>query len=219
MRTAQDEYACTRCGYKTKIKARMRRHLYYLKSICPGSKNNIELTDVIKEIILENRVYILPTQAELTRQDRIEKEKKKIEKEKEKEKIEKEKEKIEKEKDNTIINILTTAKDKSGMIYLNYTRACQNADENVFKFGKTHDLDERDSNYVKGNEMQFAVKVTDRHKCERIVRAYFKIEFEARRDYGYEYFEGDILEMVLAIKKVLADFIIETVIEFKYLID
>ena len=39
----------------------MRRHLYQKKKPCPKSMNVIELTDEIKETILRDRVYMIPT--------------------------------------------------------------------------------------------------------------------------------------------------------------
>jgi hypothetical protein len=38
----------------------MERHLYNLKKTCPGQRNTLELTDEIKQHILDNRVYIIP---------------------------------------------------------------------------------------------------------------------------------------------------------------
>ncbi len=53
-------YTCPRCNYHTKDKFNMRNHLYKRKKQCPGSKNDILLTDEIKEKILENRIYKIP---------------------------------------------------------------------------------------------------------------------------------------------------------------
>jgi hypothetical protein len=58
----KDNYLCIRCGFTTKIKNDIRRHFYNIKKICPAIKNNIELTDEIKEYILNNRIYIIPKQ-------------------------------------------------------------------------------------------------------------------------------------------------------------
>ena len=52
-------YECIRCGYKTHDKRLMRRHFYDRKKPCPGQINNIEMTDAIKECILDNKVYII----------------------------------------------------------------------------------------------------------------------------------------------------------------
>lgn len=56
----KDNYLCIRCGFNTKIKNDIRRHFYNLKKKCPAIKNNIELTDEIKEYILNNRIYFIP---------------------------------------------------------------------------------------------------------------------------------------------------------------
>lgn len=59
-RKAKVPYTCIRCSYNTANRTDMHKHLYNLKKICPGSENNIELTDVIKEHILQNRIYKIP---------------------------------------------------------------------------------------------------------------------------------------------------------------
>jgi hypothetical protein len=38
----------------------MNKHLYQLKKPCPGTKIVIELTDEIKQHILDNRIYKIP---------------------------------------------------------------------------------------------------------------------------------------------------------------
>lgn len=53
-------YSCIRCGYKTQRKSCMQKHLLVNKNMCPGSENDIELTDEIKQYIIENRVYHIP---------------------------------------------------------------------------------------------------------------------------------------------------------------
>lgn len=54
------DYECVRCGYKTKYKNNIRRHLFTTKKVCPALKNNIDLTDIIKDHIFANRHYIIP---------------------------------------------------------------------------------------------------------------------------------------------------------------
>lgn len=51
-------YECARCGYETKGKTSMRRHLYDGKNTCKALKRDINLTDEIKEYILENHAYV-----------------------------------------------------------------------------------------------------------------------------------------------------------------
>ena len=56
----KEDYQCCRCGYTTCQKGRIRRHLYQLKKQCPSLSNDIELTDEIKQYILDNRIYKIP---------------------------------------------------------------------------------------------------------------------------------------------------------------
>lgn len=60
MTIKRPEYTCYRCGYCSPKKDHMKRHLYDLKKQCPGIDNNIDLTDEIKECILDNRIYKPP---------------------------------------------------------------------------------------------------------------------------------------------------------------
>jgi len=62
----KDNYECPCCGYDTPKKHNMMNHLYHLKKPCPKSKNNIELTEEIKEHILKNRVYKLEPEKTVT---------------------------------------------------------------------------------------------------------------------------------------------------------
>lgn len=57
-------YTCFRCGYNTCIKNGMRKHLNR-KTMCPNI-NNCELTDNIKQTILDNRIYHAPKVSKIT---------------------------------------------------------------------------------------------------------------------------------------------------------
>lgn len=56
----KDDYTCPRCGYVTHQKSHMRNHLYKKIKSCPSTKNDIELTNEIKEHILANKIYKVP---------------------------------------------------------------------------------------------------------------------------------------------------------------
>ena len=58
--TRKPDYECPRCGYCTHHKTFMRKHLMSLKKPCPAARLTIELTDDIKQDILDNRVYHPP---------------------------------------------------------------------------------------------------------------------------------------------------------------
>ena len=55
-----EPYTCIRCNYSTERKNNMFYHLYKMKKTCPGTKNVIELTEEIKQHIMENRIYKIP---------------------------------------------------------------------------------------------------------------------------------------------------------------
>jgi len=55
------DYQCARCGYATRIKSNIKKHLYNVVKDCPVVLNDIELTDDVKEYILKNRVYRVQT--------------------------------------------------------------------------------------------------------------------------------------------------------------
>lgn len=54
-------FTCICCGYITSKKSSMRDHLYKKKTPCPKSQRDIDLTEEIKDYILQNRVYHIPT--------------------------------------------------------------------------------------------------------------------------------------------------------------
>ena len=54
------DYQCCRCGYTTHLKANMRKHLYQTKKTCPCILHQIELTEDVKQHIMDNRFYKPP---------------------------------------------------------------------------------------------------------------------------------------------------------------
>lgn len=56
--TKKPNYTCPRCGYHIEHKGSMRTHLYSLKKPCPALIKVMELTDDIREHVLENRIYL-----------------------------------------------------------------------------------------------------------------------------------------------------------------
>jgi c-di-GMP-related signal transduction protein len=63
--------------------------------------------------------------------------------------------------------------------------------------------------------MLCVLKVNNRHESENIIKIHFKKEFAQRKDYGTEYFQGDVFEMVILIKTILETNIIEITIDFQ----
>lgn len=54
-------FVCVRCGYETFHKSSMFNHFFKKKKNCPQTLNVIELTDDIKQYILDNRIYRMPS--------------------------------------------------------------------------------------------------------------------------------------------------------------
>jgi hypothetical protein len=59
-RYCREDYTCPCCGYHTSHKTNITYHLYKMKKPCPKSLNDIELTEAIKQHILQNRIYKVP---------------------------------------------------------------------------------------------------------------------------------------------------------------
>jgi hypothetical protein len=59
-RHMQASYTCPRCGYETRDKTHIKRHLWPKTRHCGADVNDIELTEDIKNKIMQNRVYKPP---------------------------------------------------------------------------------------------------------------------------------------------------------------
>ena len=59
-RITKNPYTCPRCGYNTKRKDLMRRHLETLKAPCMPTLSRVVLDDEIKDMIMTERVYTPP---------------------------------------------------------------------------------------------------------------------------------------------------------------
>jgi hypothetical protein len=81
-------------------------------------------------------------------------------------------------------------------IYLVHCRACLNANERIYKIGKSIDFNKRLSGYDKGTVPIFSLFVSECDAFERHLIQIFETRFTLRKDYGNEYFEGDVLSMI-----------------------
>ena len=84
-------------------------------------------------------------------------------------------------------------------IYLLHCRAAINANENVYKIGKSVDFNKRLSGYDKGTIPLFTIYVTNCDEIEKILIKIFETKFILRKDYGNEYFQGEINQMIKTI--------------------
>jgi hypothetical protein len=84
-------------------------------------------------------------------------------------------------------------------IYLIHCRASVNAQEPVFKLGKTIDFSKRVGGYDKGSNPILSLYVKECDETEKRLIKLFKTNFKHRPDYGREYFEGNVDAMVMCI--------------------
>lgn len=185
-------YVCPRCGYDSTRKTCMRDHLHK-QNICPAIKEDILLTDDVKEYILQNRMY---KQVE-EKQTCLPPKKKKavvlpVHEAKPADPV----------LDNTIIS------DKSGYIYCIQVREFLNT--NIYKIGRTANIITRTKSYPKGSQLMFTFYCIDMYEMERLLLELFKTKYHQKTEYGREYFEtdsmnilNDVMEFTLSLSRPL----------------
>lgn len=84
-----------------------------------------------------------------------------------------------------------------GFIYLLREREFIKTNENIFKIGKTkQEFGKRFNQYPNKSQMYLHLYITDVDTFEKITIELFSKEFNRRIDIGYEYFEGNINDMI-----------------------
>ena len=79
--------------------------------------------------------------------------------------------------------------------------------ENVYKIGRCQDISKRLSQYPKGSQLMYCKTTTDQVLAEDIIIKTFEAHFVCRREFGYEYFEGDVQEMIQQFDNLLNPFV------------
>ena len=75
-------------------------------------------------------------------------------------------------------------------IYLIHTREFFRLEEEIYKLGRSHDIDNRMRQYAKGSKILCLTSCQNSIQCEKDLLALFKIHFKHAKEYGHEYFEG-----------------------------
>ena len=95
-----------------------------------------------------------------------------------------------------------------GYIYL--LRLYPSNPDNIYKLGRTsRDILERYNDYKQDTlnpEIIFIYKIDDNHRAEKELLIIFKQKYTLRKDFGKEYFTGDINDMIQTMLKYLIDF-------------
>ena len=75
-------------------------------------------------------------------------------------------------------------------VYLVQTRECFKLKEEIYKIGRSHNIDNRVKQYAKGSKILSLISCENSIQCEKELLALFKIHFIQSKEYGSEYFEG-----------------------------
>jgi hypothetical protein len=89
-------------------------------------------------------------------------------------------------------------------IYLIHTREFIKSNENIYKIGRSNNIECRIRNYPKGSNVLFIMKCKNSTLCEDNLINLFKKKFIQSKYYGNEYFEGDEDLMIDEIYKYLS---------------
>ena len=82
-------------------------------------------------------------------------------------------------------------------LYLLREREFIKSKENIYKLGKTHQINlARFNSYPNGSQLLLHIICNDCDKLEKIIIKLFKIKYYQRKDIGTEYFEGDLFNMI-----------------------
>ena len=76
--------------------------------------------------------------------------------------------------------------------YLLRTREFKNSNENIYKIGRSINLNKRIKNYPNNSELILKLNTKNEVEAEKIIITIFKKTFIQRKDIGNEYFEGNI---------------------------
>ena len=81
-------------------------------------------------------------------------------------------------------------------IYLIHIREFIITNKNIFKLGRSHNIDTRMGRYPKGSSIIAQLECCNSVQCEKELLVIFKSKFVQQKYYGIEYFEGDKYDMM-----------------------
>jgi hypothetical protein len=81
-------------------------------------------------------------------------------------------------------------------IYLIHIREFIITNKNIFKLGRSHNIDTRMGRYPKGSSIIAQLECCNSVQCEKDLLVLFKSKFVQQKYYGIEYFEGDKYDMM-----------------------
>lgn len=91
-------------------------------------------------------------------------------------------------------------------VYVIWTREFMRNKEQIYKVGRTSNLKERLNNYGKGSVVLFYQETSQNVRAESKCLEICRLKFQQRTEFGKEYFEGNVNEIIRALSHVLVDF-------------
>jgi len=89
-------------------------------------------------------------------------------------------------------------------LYLIHTREFISINKEIYKIGRSSNIENRVRNYPNGSKILLAIINKNSIQCEKDLIKKFKLTFIQKQFYGNEYFEGDKYEMI----NMMCDYII-----------
>lgn len=193
-------YVCPRCNYQTKLKGDIQRHLNR-KRHCKNA-NMLELTPEIIDTVLRDYIYHITEPTNGTKKNTNKINTKKITKinEQTQANIEVETQCENTNISNDILQDNTTINydlfDDCGNIYIIHTREFISLNKPVYKIGRSANIANRCKQYPKKSRLIGSLFVKNTVLAENDIKNEFNIKFIRKLEYGLEYFEGNIIEML-----------------------
>ena len=91
----------------------------------------------------------------------------------------------------------------SGYVYLIHVREFLLTGQPVYKFGRTHDIFSRFKQYPNKSKLIFSSFSTDCVSHERVILMRLRRRFTNRKDFGSEYFEGDLNDILFEVTRLV----------------
>ncbi len=89
-------------------------------------------------------------------------------------------------------------------LYLIHTREFISTNKEIYKIGRSSNIENRVRNYPNGSKILLAIINKNSIQCKKNLIKQFKLTFTQKLLYGNEYFEGDVDEMI----NMMCDYII-----------
>ena len=89
-------------------------------------------------------------------------------------------------------------------LYLIHTREFISTNKEIYKIGRSSNIENRVRNYPNGSKILLAMINKNSIQCKKNLIKQFKLTFTQKQFYGNEYFEGDKYEMI----NMMCDYII-----------